>query len=155
MDFNQNMGGELGWNDTIQHDSEFEVLPEGDYTFEVTSFERGRHPGSDKLPPCNKAILTLRVQGNGHTGTIVHNLFLHTKTEGMICSFFVSIGQRKKGEALVMDWSKVVGATGMCKVTLRNWTGRDGQQMQSNQISKFYPPEEAPAATPGYTPGEF
>ena len=54
---------ELGWEDTIQKDAlEFEPLPEGDYEFTVESFERGRHNGSEKLRPCNKAILKLRVK---------------------------------------------------------------------------------------------
>ena len=90
---------ELGWEDTIQKDApEFEPLPEGDYEFTVESFERGRHNGSEKLPPCNKAILKLRVKGtDGREVTVTHNLFLHTRTEGMLSAFFESIGQKKKG----------------------------------------------------------
>ena len=50
---------EFGWDDEIQNDSTpFEVLPEGDYRFRVEKFERGRHSGSEKIPPCNKAILS-------------------------------------------------------------------------------------------------
>ena len=53
---------ELDWNDTIEKDGdEFVLLPEGDYDFEVISFERGRHPGSEKLPPCNKATLSIKL----------------------------------------------------------------------------------------------
>ena len=55
------MERELDWNDEIEKDSDFTLLPEGDYDFTVESFERGRHPGSDKLPACNKAILKLRI----------------------------------------------------------------------------------------------
>ena len=44
-------GRAFDWNDTIEHDSEFVLLPAGDYDFTVKSFERGRHPGSEKLPP--------------------------------------------------------------------------------------------------------
>ena len=50
---------EFGWDDEIQNDSTpFEVLPEGDYRFRVEKFERGRHSGSEKIPPCNKAKRT-------------------------------------------------------------------------------------------------
>ena len=80
------MERELDWNDEIEKDSDFTLLPEGDYDFTVESFERGRHPGSDKLPACNKAILKL-----------------HTKTEGMISAFFTAIGQKKKGEKVKMN----------------------------------------------------
>ena len=40
-----NQGHELGWDDQIEKGgSDFIVLPEGDYDFVVTEFERGRHP---------------------------------------------------------------------------------------------------------------
>ena len=53
----------LDWNDTIESDGqEFITLEEGDYIFEVTGFERGRFPGGQKIPACNKAALTLQVK---------------------------------------------------------------------------------------------
>lgn len=92
---------ELGWDDEIEKDGpEFVLLPEGDYSFEVVGFERARHNGSEKLPACNKAVLTIRLTSDDgeKSTTIKHNLFLHSKTEGMLCAFFTAIGQRKKGE---------------------------------------------------------
>ena len=58
---NQNMF--LDWDDAIENDGqEFVTLEEGDYNFTVTGFERGRFPGSAKLPACNKATLTPAVR---------------------------------------------------------------------------------------------
>ena len=58
------MERELGWNDEIENDGQaFSILQEGDYHFGVLSFERARHNGSDKIPPCNKAVLTLAILG--------------------------------------------------------------------------------------------
>ena len=55
--------GCFDWDDEIQNDGqEFITLPEGDYVFEVVDFERGRYPASAKIPPCNKASLTLQVK---------------------------------------------------------------------------------------------
>ena len=72
---------ELEWDDTIENDSDFTILPAGDYNFEVVEFERGRHGGSDKLPPCNKAIVTLKIKSDkGEESSIRNNLFLHSKT---------------------------------------------------------------------------
>ena len=149
------------WNDTIENDSSFVLLPAGDYDFTVTKFERARHqPGpNSKLPPCNKAVLTLEVTDGQQRTSVTHNLFLHSRCEGMLCEFFTAIGQRKHGEPLRMDWSKVLGARGRCKVGVRDWIGRDGQTMQSNEIKRFYEPS-APAAqgaapAAGYTPGQF
>lgn len=144
---------EFSWNDEIQNDSTFEPLPAGDYSFTVKAFERGRHNGSAKLPPCNKAVLTIEVSSPEKKGTLTHNLFLHSKTEGMLCSFFNAIGARKHGETLRMDWNKVIGARGTCKVGLRKWTGDDGVERESNEISRFY---EASAETaPTYQAGKF
>jgi hypothetical protein len=143
---------ELQWDDTITKDaSDFLLLPEGDYNFMVESFERGRHGGSEKLPPCNKAILTLRIDAPEGTAKITHNLFLHSKTEGMLSAFFTCIGQKKKGEPLKMNWGAVPGSTGRCKVGIHPYKNRDGEERKSNDIKKFYPKEEGPA----FKAGEF
>ena len=134
------------------------LLPDGEYDFTVKKFDRARHNGSDKLPPCNKAVLTLEVTDGKNKTTIEHNLFLHQKTEGFLCEFFTAIGQRKHGEALRMNWPAVVGAKGRCKVYVDKWTGKDGQQKEANKIKKFVAPKAdsaAPATTTSWTPGGF
>lgn len=135
---------EFGWDDVIEKDGdEFVVLPAGDYDFEITGFERGRHEGSEKLPPCNKAMLSIKIVSGADVTTIKHNLFLHSKTEGLLCAFFTSIGQRKKGEKLQMNWNNVIGSRGRCKLTVREYTAENGEKRQSNQINKFYEPKES------------
>jgi hypothetical protein len=163
----QNQGRELSWDDTIQNDgASFQLLPEGDYPFTVKKFERARHGGSAKLPPCNKAVLTLEVDG-GELGpvTVETNLFLHTKTEGLVCNFFRSIGQRRHGDKQTMNWNAVPGSAGRCRIRQRTWVGnRDGKEHQSNEVDRFLDPpataEQAtePAAEPaaaGFVPGSF
>lgn len=140
------MSREFGWDDEIQHDSSpFQVLPEGDYNFIVKKFERARHGGSEKIPACNKAILTVAVFNEGAQGEVQTNLFLHSKFEWKLCQFFTAIGQRKHGEAMRMNWGAVPGATGVCHVGVRKWTGSDGKERESNEITEFYDPENAPA----------
>lgn len=76
------MDREFGWEDEIQRDdSPRQILPEGDYQFTVTKFERARHAGSERVPPCNKAVLTLAVRNAGGSGEVLENLFLHSKFE--------------------------------------------------------------------------
>lgn len=147
-------GYELDWNSPIEADSSYAIQPAGDYDFEVTAFERGRHNGSDKLPPCNKAILHLRIFGPEGNTTIKHNLFMHSKVEGLLCEFFTSIGARKKGEKINMDFNGVVGATGRAKVAVRSWKKDDGDTGESNEIKKFYPKVLTPAAK-SYESGDF
>ena len=165
MENNADMGFEFDWDSEIKNDSEFIVLPEGDYDFVVKGFERGRHNGSEKLPPCNKAILKIEIgDGQGKKVTIEHNLFLHSSCEWRLCAFFESIGARRHGEPLRMNWNNVVGAKGRCKVYVDEFkSNRTGETLKSNKISKFYPPTAASAqqasatqtSMAGFTPGRF
>ena len=67
----------LDWNDAIEDDGqEFVLLEEGDYNFIVRDFERGRFPGSAKLPACNKATLTLEVDTRDGCAIVKHDLIL-------------------------------------------------------------------------------
>lgn len=148
-------GRELGWDEEIEKDSpEFVTLPEGDYDFEVVSFERARHTGSEKLPPCNKAIVHIKVEGPEGVSTIKHNLFLHSITEGMLCAFFTAIGQRKKGEKATMNWNKVIGSKGRAKIGVRDWTNDEGKKITMNEIKRFYEPEDKPQGV-GFEAGRF
>ncbi len=150
-----NDGYELGWDSEIEKDSEFSLVPEDDYDFEVISYERGRHNGSDKLPPCNKAVVNIKVNGSGGSTIIKHNLFLHTITEGMLCAFFAAIGQRKHGEKLKMNWNSVPGSTGRCRVYVDKWANDDGKEFESNKVKKFYDPEDKPKAAATTAPASY
>lgn len=149
---------ELGWDDEIEKESNFTLLPEGDYDFTITGFERARHEGSEKIPPCNKAIVSVHIESPEGSTTIQHNLFLHSKCEGWLSAFFISIGQKKHGEKLRMNWNNVIGAKGRCKVYIDKWD-RNGEKMQNNKIRMFYEPESSPAPansqTGVFTPGKF
>ncbi|ADY54688.1 phage protein [Syntrophobotulus glycolicus DSM 8271] len=147
-----NEGYELNWDSQIENDGpEFTILPEGDYDFVVTEFERARHNGSDKLPPCWKAVVHIRIQGPEGIAIIRHNLFLHSITEGMLCAFFSAIGQRKKGEKISMDWGTVVGSKGKAKIGIRKWKNDEGREFTSNEVKKFY--EHTPQK--GFEAGRF
>lgn len=138
---------ELGWEDEIQKENEFILLPEGDYEFTVESFERSRFNGSEKMPACNMAVLNLRIQYPQGSTIIKHNLMLHTKTEWALSAFFRAIGQKKKDERLRMNWNMVPGSKGKCKIGIRTYNGN-----QYNEIKQFYPKEDV---KPAFTSGVF
>lgn len=125
--YNNNFEREFGWDDTIQKDSEFILLPDGLYWFTVKEYDRGRHtpnprnPG--KLPACNKATVHLTIVANEGKTELCHNLFLHSSTEGMLSAFFGAVGQKRKGEPLRMDWDAIIGKVGVCKVGHREYNG--------------------------------
>ena len=134
----------MDWNDSIENDGmEFITLDEGDYNFTVTGFERGRFPGSAKIPACNKAAITATVDaGNGSTATVKFDLILYRSLEWRISSFFRCIGQKKHGERLVMDWNRVVGSRGRAHFKPRTYTDRDGNERQANDVDRFYDYDE-------------
>ena len=135
---NPNMNEGLDWNDSIESDGEFVILPEGDYNFTVTNFERGHFPGSAKMSPCNKATLTLQVKTDKGTAIVHTDLILNRVVEWRLSSFFRCIGQKKHGERLIMDWNKVVGSRGRAHFKPRNYTDRDGNERQANDVDRFY-----------------
>ena len=140
----------LGWDEEIVNDEAYTLLPEGEYPFRIISLERGRYDGSDKMPSCNVAILGIEVEdpSTGSKVKIIHRLYLHTGSEGQIGEFFVSIGQKRKGEPLKMNWNTVVGASGRCKLSIRAYNDN-----QYNRISKFLEPAALNAG--GWVPGTF
>jgi hypothetical protein len=158
---------EFGWDDTIVNDgTEFILLPEGDYNFTVSGFERTRFAGSANLPACNQAKVELTIHSPQGDVKINHNLFLHTKTEGLLSAFFGAIGQKKKGEPLRMNWNAVIGAKGRCILEHNKYMSK-GEERVNNQVKRFYSYDEylkhsgnqAPfpgAGTGGgFTPGQF
>ena len=93
---NYQQNQELGWDAEIRKESEIILLEPGDYDFIVESFERSRYVGSTKMPACNCADLSLRIDTANGPFTIKHKLFLHQKTEWALSAFFRCIGQKKK-----------------------------------------------------------
>lgn len=156
MDNNYQQNGmerELGWDDEIVKENDFIILQPGDYEFRVESFERGRFKGSEKIPPCNQANLTIVIvdPASGRDVKIQHNLLLHSKLETMLSEFFRGIGQKKKDEPLRMNWQMVPGATGRCKIAPEEYKGN-----MYNKIKKFYPKESTqPNQQFQYQPGHF
>lgn len=185
---NNNLEREFGWDDTIQYDStKFVTLAPGDYWYTVESFERQRHTPNPKnqsknpLPACNKAVLKLKIETAEGLAYATHNLFLHSRTEGLLSAFFGSIGQKKHDQPLQMNWSTVPGAVGVATFKNREYKGnlfnevdrmiysedvdlskvlnqRPGgvvaaQPAMPQQPAQPVPPQQP--ATGGFTPGQF
>lgn len=144
-----NLDREFDWNDTIEKDSSFVELPEGDYDFVIDHFERGRSQGSDKIPPSNMAIVFFRVKSeDGQEATIRENFILHSKLEWKLSELFCSVGLKKKGESLRMNWNALPGLSGRAHVTLD--PDKKDPTKKYNHISKLYPKEPKK-----FEPGKF
>ena len=129
----------MEWDDTIEQDGEgYRILPAGDYSFTVAAFERGRFPGSERMPACNKAMLTLKI--DGMDGMFVRDsLILHRSLEWKLAAFFRCIGLKQRGEKMVMDWSRVQGTHGRARIRPQV-RSRDGKERTFNEVERYLEP---------------
>ena len=145
-------GRELDWNDEIQDDGQdFEPVPAGDYNVTIERFERSRSKGEGKLPACNMAVVYFTVHAPERDVTVRENYILHTSVEWKLSELFCSVGLKKKGEPLRMDWQALPGKTARAKIGL--YPGRKNPDRKYNQIDTLYPKEEND--TPHFTLGSF
>ena len=150
-------GGELRDNTVISaealsdYDSNYVLLPAGDYDFTVVNLKESRHQDrGGKVGNCKQINPVFRVT-NPETGQPVdienYNLYMWNSKGciSMIAQYFDSIGLHKKGAQLVFDWRKErhIGQTGRFAIRHESYKNKDGQDRTSAKISKFYPKEEA------------
>lgn len=150
---------EIGWEGTIEEDgSEYVLLEPGVYPFMVKSYDRKRYSpkAGSKIPACNQAVVHLIVRApDGREAEVQTNLFLTKSQEWTLSAFFRSIGLKKRGEKLVMNWNAAPGRTGWVEIDNREYRDR-----KYNEVRRFIDPDKAPAEAPkpagkGYTAGEF
>ena len=130
----------MTWDDVVEVESSFVTLEAGEYDFIVTELERGYFDGSEKMDACPMATVHFQVDTPNGAANLRENLMLHRKMEWKLSQFFTSIGLKKKGEPVQMDWNKVVGAAGRFKVKPREYDGKT-----FNSVDEFLAPVEAPS----------
>ena len=87
------------WTWEIKNDGdEFKPLKPGIYPAKIRRFEQAEHPGSAKIPPCPKAVLTLAVDTGDGVQEVLTSLLVHPKMEWKLSEFFRSIGRKRHGE---------------------------------------------------------
>lgn len=146
----------IGWDEDfiVQEESEFVTLEEGDYDFEIVNFERTQYSGSEKVPPCMRLDVKLRVTDGIKTATITEKIFLIKKFEWKLSDLLASVGLAKtKDAARPAMIQQSIGLKGRCHVTKTEGT-KSGtffnnvskfHRKAENQLSGFTP---APSATP-------
>jgi hypothetical protein len=141
---------ELGWDDEVEkgEGEDYVLLPPGDYEFVVESFERARHPGGEKSPECNKAVLKLKIDSKEGTTIITESLLLYDKMKWKIAEFFLCIGEKEVNGKVRMNWPIVPGAKG--KATIEVTLGRNDPSKKYNHVKRYLP-----YAPKGFTAGTF
>lgn len=128
------------------------LLPEGFYPFRVERMERERYQGSQKMPQCPMAKLTLAVAGTDGRETAVQQRLYITRNQLWKVSRFMEAVGRGRNEAgkVIIDWGGIEGMGGFVKLKVRSYTGRDGQERQTNDVEWFVKPEEQQEAWESY-----
>lgn len=128
------------------------LLPEGFYPFRVERMERERYQGSQKMPQCPMAKLTLAVAGTDGRETAVQQRLYITRNQLWKVSRFMEAVGRGRNEAgkVIIDWGGIEGMGGFVKLKVRSYTGRDGQERQTNDVEWFVKPEEQQQAWESY-----
>ena len=128
------------------------LLPEGFYPFRVEKMERERYQGSQKMPQCPMAKLTLAVTGaDGRDTAVQQRLYITRNQLWKVSRFMESVGRGRNGAGkVIIDWGGIEGSTGWVKLKVRSYTGRDGQERQTNDVEWFVKPEEQEEAWKSY-----
>ena len=124
-------------NDVIEDDEqEYVLLPEGDYNFIVTNFERGRFPGSAKIPATNKETKSIQIFSEMGVASMKFDLILSKALTWKVSAFFRSIFQ-KKVVKITMDWNKVLGAKGRAHIKQKVYTNQSDEEKNINDLDYF------------------
>lgn len=133
--------GVIGWNDVLDDDggdNNFFLLPAGEYVFQVEGLKQTQFAGGKSIPACPQAELTLRVYtGDGRSQTVKENIYMHNVVRWKLTAFFRSIGQKKRGETVNMDWSRVKGSWGIAMFEPDEYIGTNGKSYQKNRLTRF------------------
>lgn len=130
-------GRELGWDDEIEKEADYVLLPEGEYDFTIASFERGRFEGSDKAPACPRAELKVKVETSEGVCIMNESLLLYDRMQWKLAEFFLSIGAEEVNGKVKMNWNIVPRATGRAIIEQR--ADRKDLSKKYNHVKKFLP----------------
>lgn len=129
------------------------MLPKGEYRFAVKSMTKGVSKG-EKTAGAPQAKLVLQIYAKEDTGfekpigIAFDRLTLHDSTWGMVCQFFVAIGERKHGETIEARWDMVPGASGLVVLEPHKYDGKDSMKVKQylDPASESQPEKQSPAS---------
>lgn len=138
---------ELNISNLTLDDNSFEVLPDGDYHFKVSSHEVG-YATSDKLPPNTQTItcyldIPYMKDGAVETATVRNNLNIYKKALFAVRQFVECIGMAPEHGKMTVNLENIDGLSGVCSLTTRE--SKNGNEY--NNVAVFYPPSKVPAVT--------
>ena len=149
--FNETLSTNLDWDSQIENVAKQIMLEDGTYQFEVTELERSRYEGSERIPSCNMAVITLKITTSEGEAFLKDRLLLTSALKWKLASFFRSISPEPLGETFIMHWDKVVGSKGKLDLKSEEYTGKDGNKHTAKRIS-YCDPEVIKEDDPNWLP---
>lgn len=142
------LGQDLGWEGYVIDDGpSFELLEAGYYPFRVKKLDKERFEGSAKMASCSRAKLTLEVNVGDHEATITDHIMLNTKTQWRVARFFECLGFTRDDEGrMQMHWNDVEDKEGWLKIKVREYTDKNGNKKQTNDVDEYCRPKDAEKA---------
>lgn len=142
------LGQDLGWEGYVIDDGpSFELLEAGYYPFRVKKLDKERFEGSAKMASCSRAKLTLEVNVGDHEATITDRIMLNTKTQWRVARFFECLGFTRDDEGrMQMHWNDVEDKEGWLKIKVREYTDKNGNKQQTNDVDEYCRPTDAEKA---------
>ena len=125
----------LGWDSEIENEgNDFVIFPDDtECECEVIAFDKGA--AASGAPMAKLKILCVAEAGRT---TVEDNIALQRNCEWKLCEFFTAIGQRRHGQRIVPDWTKVMGARFRARLSKEPW--RNNPDRFSNKIKKYLEP---------------
>ena len=147
------LGQDLGWEGYVIDDGpSFELLEAGYYPFRVKKLDKERFEGSAKMASCSRAKLTLEVNVGDHEATITDHIMLNTKTQWRVARFFECLGFTRDDEGrMQMHWNDVEDKEGWLKIKVREYTDKNGNKQQTNDVDEYCRPQDAEKAYKEWT----
>lgn len=122
----------------------FITLPPGIYPFTIEEpIERENYSGSDKLPPCVKVTVKLKVDA-GPLGTtnVNHRIYVTRNNSWKIKQLFVGVGLiRQDVEEFTPPWRQLVGTSGAVEIINNEYNGK-----KYNDVKGILTPDKAAEA---------
>lgn len=147
------LGQDLGWEGYVIDDGpSFELLEAGYYPFRVKKLDKERFEGSAKMASCSRAKLTLEVNVGDHEATITDRIMLNAKTQWRVARFFECLGFTRDDEGrMQMHWNDVEDKEGWLKIKVREYTDKNGNKQQTNDVDEYCRPQDAEKAYKEWT----
>ena len=131
------MGNVLDLNDSINQESQFVEVPEGEYDGRIDHVESGicQWDGTYNGNPTRDVYVNLRMP-DGSDAQLRDTFVLNSDFEWKLSQLFLGTGQKKKGEPLRPNWDMVVGARGKCEITVNEYQ-KDGETRKNNRVKNY------------------